>query len=284
MKTLYLLLLLISFIFANDVNIVASTSNLASIAKAIGKDHVSIDVIVKATQNPHYIEILPSYMLKISRADLYLLNGLRLDYWSYQLIDGSRNSDLAILDCSKGVEVLEVPKTKIDPSKGHIHPEGNPHYDLNPANAAIVANNIKLELMKLDPEHSEEYEQNYQSFLKDLETLPKKKDGPAIKILSYHSTWSYLAQYLNLDIVEKLEPLPGISPSPSHLNKLIGIIKANEVRFIIQEDFYDHSAAEFLSEQTGIKIMIASPYAKEVNEKSYVNHIKNLINRIGTFH
>ena len=273
------IILFFSFIInlVSQVSIVASTSNLASIAKAIGKENVSIVVIVKQTQNPHSIQVLPSYMLKIARADLYLQVGLRLDFWSFQLIDGARNSDLIVLDCSRGVSVLEKPTSKIDPSKGHIHPEGNPHYDLNPANAAIVANNIKNELIKIDPEHKGDFEKNYLEFIQQLEQLPIQDGEHIRKVLSYHSTWAYLADYLNLNIVDKIEPLPGIEPTASHLNKLIQIIKGTDIKFIIQEDFYNSNAAQFLKNETGIKLLILSPFAKDVSETSYFTHINNLI-------
>ncbi len=153
-------LLVMSVAASAKVRIVASLPDLGSIAAYIGGDKVSVSSITNANANPHSVEVFPSYMAKVSQAALYLKCGLELDQWADAIIDGSRNNNLAVVDCSNGIEVLEKPTGKVDASKGDVHPFGNPHYWLNPANGIIIARNILAGLQKVDPDNAQVYQTN----------------------------------------------------------------------------------------------------------------------------
>lgn len=281
MKNLILLILFLQ-LTAQDIKIVASTSNIAAIAKAIGKNHVKVDVIVKAQQNPHSIQVLPSYMMKISRADIYLKVGLSLDYWADQIIDGSRNSDLIIVDCSENVESIDKPVGKVDPSKGHLHPMGNPHYMLNPRQAKVAAENIMHALIKKDPHSIEDFQSNYNSLIQELDGLSAKyeKYFESAVVISYHSTFNYLIKFTGIKVAGTIEPLPGIPPTPSHLNNLIKLIPKEKATLIIQEDFFEKKSSQFLENNTGIKTVVLSPFVKDITENSYVTYYHELMEKI----
>jgi zinc/manganese transport system substrate-binding protein len=278
-----ILILIIGFIInAQDIRLVASTSNLAAVAKAIGQEHVKIDVIVRAQQNPHTIQVLPSYMLKISRADIYLKVGLSLDYWSQQLIDGARNNSLIVLDCSKGIETINKPKGPIDPSKGHMHPLGNPHYMLDPNRVKIAARNIHDQLVHFDPHNQADYDHNYDEFIKELDNLITTYSNYLIgaKFISYHSTFNYLVEFAGVEVVGTIEPLPGVPPTPSHLRKLIDMIPEQGAKLIIQEDFYEKKSSRFLNENTGINYVVLSPFAKNVSDDGYVQFYHSIMKNL----
>jgi zinc/manganese transport system substrate-binding protein len=99
MRRLIIILTFLSFLFAK-VKIVTSTTDLADIVKSIGGDLVTVNSIAKGNQDPHYVEILPSYMIKVRKADIYFMVGMELDLWAQQIIDGSRNHKVLIVDCS----------------------------------------------------------------------------------------------------------------------------------------------------------------------------------------
>jgi len=127
---------------AAPLKIAAALPDLGAIASYIGGDKVEVFSIGRNSANPHAVEVLPSYMIKVSRAALYLKVGLALDQWSDAIIDGSRNGKLLTVDCSAGVAALQKPAGKVDASMGDVHPEGNPHYWLDPANGVIIAGNV----------------------------------------------------------------------------------------------------------------------------------------------
>ena len=143
---------------AGKIKIVSSLTDHASIASFIGGDRVEVFPIGSAKNNPHQVELFPSYMVKVMKASIYLKSGLGLDQWADDIIRGSRNGGLTVVDCSEGIEVLEKPSGKVDASKGDVHPYGNPHYWLDPRNGIVIAGHILDALVKTDPENRSEYE------------------------------------------------------------------------------------------------------------------------------
>jgi len=285
MKKMIFTLLLLTFAFAK-VNIVASTTDLADIAKTIGGDRVKVSSISNGKQDHHYVEILPSYMLKVKKADVYLKVGLELDMWANQIIDGSRNSKLTVVNCAENIVPLEVPKTKINASMGDIHRMGNPHYWLDPNNGKIIAENILEALVTVDPENRELYENNYISFINNIDkSLSKWLDDFAHlinkKMIFYHNSWPYFNNRFGIEAIQFIEPKPGIMPSPVHLEKLLQIIKSNNIEIIGLETYFSDKAPNFLSQKTNIKIIrLAQSVNALPGTETYLQMIEYNLNAI----
>ncbi|MCB4791464.1 MAG: metal ABC transporter substrate-binding protein [Elusimicrobia bacterium] len=268
------------------VKIAASLPDMASIAAYIGGDKVEVFSIAKNNANPHVVEVLPSYMIKVSKADIYLKSGLSLDQWADEILDGSRNSRILVADCSKGIAVLQKPQGKVDASMGDVHPEGNPHYWLDPANGIVIAENVLSVLKAADPANSRQYENNYRSFkeeaqekITDWKAKMQKVSGS--QIISYHSSWVYFASAFNLIITDNVEPLPGIPPTGKHLAELINVIKSNKITVLLQEPYFPDEAPKFLSRQTGIKVFKFTPSCADASRDSYFKHFDEMIDRLG---
>lgn len=259
MKKILLGLLLLSFSFAK-INIVSSTTDLADIAKTIGGNRVNVISIASGNQDPHYVEVLPSYMLKVKKADIYLKVGLELDLWANQVIDGSRNRNLIIVNCAEGVAPMEVPANKIDASMGDIHRLGNPHYWLDPENGKVVADNILKALISVDPDGRELYENNYNTFINTVDEstekwLTKFDSLKGKKMIFYHNSWPYFNNRFGIEAVQFVEPKPGIMPSPNHIEKLLYVINSDDIEVLGMESYFSNKAPDYLSGKTGIKIV-----------------------------
>jgi len=270
---------------AAPIKIAAALPDLGSIAAYVGGDKVDVFAIGRNNANPHAVEVLPSYMIKVSRAAIYLKAGLALDQWSNAIIDGSRNSKLTVVDCSNGVQVLQKPAGKVDASMGDVHPEGNPHYWLDPANGVVIANNVLAALTKADPENARYYEKNYAQFKAETEKrLPAWKDAfanvPGKKVISYHSSWVYFASAFGLTVAGSVEPLPGIPPTAKHLAELVDLVKRDGIAVLLQEMYFPDDAPRFLARQTGIKIYKFSPSCDSVKPDSYFGHFDEITARI----
>lgn len=244
----------------SKTKIVTSSSDLASIAQEIGGELIEVKPIASGKSNLHYIEILPSYMIKVSGADIYLKIGLSHDYWADNIIDGARNSNLLIVDCSKGIEVLEKPTGKLDASMGDIHADGNPHYWLDPNNGHIIANNIFEALIKIDPKNINIYQSNFALFNKKLDSAQIKwqessKTISNRKIVTYHNSWPYFARAFELEVVGFIEPKPGIEPTASHNAELIKLIDDNKVALIFKEPYFSSRAPKAIATATGAKVV-----------------------------
>jgi zinc/manganese transport system substrate-binding protein len=271
--TIGILLISISF---GKVNIVASTTDLADIAKSVGGDKVKVTSIARGNQDPHYVEVLPSYMMKVKRADMYLQVGMELDLWSRQIIDGSRNRDLQIVDCSENINRLEVPTDKIDASMGDIHSMGNPHYWLDPENGKIIAKTILNALISDDISNADYYQTMYDNFVQNIDNMLEKLEIEYShlsnqKVIFYHNSWPYFTHQFGLKTIEFIEPKPGIMPSPAHLEKLIRTINNGKVKLIAMEPYFSDSAPKYLSSKTGIKYVRLAQSVNAIPEaKSYI--------------
>jgi len=259
--------------------------DLGSIASYIGGDKVEVASIAQANANPHSVEVFPSYMAKAARASLFLKCGLALDQWADAIIDGSRNNNLTVIDCSMGIDVLEKPVGKVDASKGDVHPFGNPHYWLDPSNGVVIAQNILEGLKKVDGANSAFYTANFEKFKSEC-TIKiaawKSQLSPlnGKKIISYHSSWIYFAHAFGLIVSGMVEPFPGIPPTGNHLAVLVDLIKKEQCAFLIQEPYFPGDAPNFLNRQTGIPVLKCSPACADVKPATYFAHFENIINQL----
>jgi zinc/manganese transport system substrate-binding protein len=241
------------------VRVVTTLSDLADFTQQVGGDRVKVDYIVRGNQNPHFVEVKPSYMMKLKSADVFLMIGMELEMWAPQIIDGSRNNSLEAIDLSKPIQKLEVPG-KVDASQGDVHRFGNPHYWLDPRNIRIIVGEIVEVLGRSSPADEQYFRSNAETYLKKLdakivewESTMKPLRGS--KIVTFHKSWSYFANWLGLDVAGEVEPKPGIPPSPSHTAELIQLVRTGHIKAIIVEPFYDTSASEQIARSTNARVL-----------------------------
>jgi zinc/manganese transport system substrate-binding protein len=259
------------------IKIAASINDLASIAAYVGGDEAEVFSIAKAGANPHFVEVLPSYMIKVSRVAVYLKAGLALDPWADAILEGSRNSQVDVVDCSVGVQVLDKPAGKVDASMGDVHSQGNPHYWLDPANGSVIAERVKEALAKADPAHAALFAANAKRFQEEnarnsaaWKTAMARLTGAAV--VTYHSSWAYFAKAYGLRIVGYVEPFPGIPPTARHLQELVDRIQADKARILIQEPYYGDADPKFLERKTGIKVFRFTPSCDGIAAGDYFRH------------
>lgn len=267
---------------AAKIRVAASLNDLASIANTVGGDQVEVFAIARSNTDVHRVEALPSYMVKVSRAQIYLKVGLQLDQWADAIIDGSRNEHLTMVDCSQGVHVLEVPTGRVDASMGDVHPNGNPHYWLDPRNGAVVAHNIAEAFAKQDPSHAADFRARAEAFGKDAGVAYHKgqqmTSGLASKVVfTYHRSWSYFADAFGLEVAATAEPVPGIPPTARHLADLVQIAKSRRVRVLIQEPYFPSDAAKFIERQAGVRTVVAASCCDAPTTGSYLAHFTTVL-------
>lgn len=246
------------------VAVVASTSDLASITTLIGGDLVDVTPLAAGGSDPHFVEVLPSYMIKVKKARLYLRAGLDLDRWALPIIDGSRNASLVIVDCSANIAPLNAPTGKVDASMGDVHPQGNPHYWLDPDNGVIIATDIEQALERIDAANAAAYRAGLERFKGEIERRKaawREKAAPLaqVEIVTFHDTWPYFCRAFGLKVAGFVEPLPGIEPTPSHTASLIELIKARNIRMIGVEPYKSHRTPDAIARATGAKVVNLPP-------------------------
>ena len=284
-----------NYAFAKKITIITTSTDLKSIAEFIGGDKVKVESITKGYQDPHIVDPKPSYMLKLNRADLFVKVGLDLELWAQLLEDGARNPRIrygspGYVDASIGVELLETPQRRIDRSLGDIHVFGNPHYWLDPLNGKIITKNILDGLKRISPENTSYFEDNKRLFDKEIEKrlikwLEKMKPYTGTKVIAYHNTWPNLTRRFGINVVDYVEPKPGIPPSPSHIANLIRKMKTEDIKLIIKEPFYESKIPKFIASKTGAKVLTLPSSVEGVSGiKDYFGLFDFIINKlINTF-
>jgi len=255
---------------ARKLNIVTSTTDLASLAQEIGGDRISVDSIAKGYQDPHFVEAKPSFLLKLRHADLLIAVGLELEIgWLPPLITQSGNpriqpSAAGYLDASQFAEILEIPRGQITRAMGDVHPQGNPHYWLDPDNGRRIAKGIAGKLAQLDPENASYFQQRFQDFDKRLTAAEQNWDAQmrpykGRKVVTYHNSWPNFAKHFKLNVVGYVEPRPGIPPSPGHTLELIQAMRRDNVKIIMVEPYFDLKTPDSIARETGGKVLVMTP-------------------------
>ena len=276
---------------AQTLDVVASVPDLASLARAVGGDHVSVQSLSLPSQDPHFVDAKPSLALALHRADLLLHVGLQLEQgWLPTLLTGARNARVlpgapGNLDCSTFVKVLDVPKAAVDRSQGDIHPAGNPHYLIDPRAGAAVARGIAQRLAQLDPSHAAAYQQRLGRLLAELDAARKRVEARlaarrGAPVVTYHRTFSYLADWLGLEVIDCVEPKPGIPPSGSHVAQLFALARARKVKAILQERYYPDATSRTLAERIPASLVSVAGGTDFAGGQSYVAHVEDVALRV----
>lgn len=163
-------------VFGSPINIITTTTDLASIASDIAGDLAVVESIASGHEDPHYLTARPSFITKASKADLWIRVGLELEVgWEPAVLRDSRNRGIQVgnprhLDVSENIAPLDVPTGQFSRADGDIHPWGNPHYWVDPLNGRIIAKSIADRLIKLYPEHKDKIQGNLKAFEQKLDT------------------------------------------------------------------------------------------------------------------
>jgi zinc/manganese transport system substrate-binding protein len=274
------------------VRVVTSIETFADLARQVGGDRVEVKALSRGTMDPHFVEPKPNLVLELNRADLLVYVGLELEIgWLPPLVLGARNPKIqpgqpGNLDASSRIPVLDVPATKVDRSLGDIHPQGNPHYWLPPANALIVARAIAERLSTIDPAGAAAYKSNLERFGADLgrrrvEWEKRAAGLRGTKVVPYHKSWSYVSAWLGLIEVDAVEPKPGIPAPPSHIAQLIGLMRKENIKVILMESFYPRNTVELVAQKAGARaLVLPSDVGATADATDYVHLVDALVRKL----
>lgn len=246
------------------LRVVATIPDLADVARRVGGERVSVESLAKGTEDLHAIPQRPSFLPRLNRADALVVLGLDAEHsFVPPLLEVAQNPRIlpdapGYVDCSRGIRALEVPAA-LDRSEGEQHQHGNPHYNVDPRNGGLIADNIAAGFSRLDPAGAQIYRRNAAAFKAELERRLvdwRKLAAPlkGLKVVSQHRDIVYLADFAGLVMIGETEPKPGIAPTPRHLAALAQRMKAEGARVIIREAHYSPAVANWLAERTGAKV------------------------------
>lgn len=264
-----LALLLLPVTSFSKLNIFACAPEWGALAKEIGGDNVYVFTASKASQDVHYLRAKPSFLAKMRKSDLVFCTGASLEVgWLPLLLQKAGSTKVqpgqsGNLMASEYVKMLEIPKS-LDRSMGDVHGEGNPHIHLSPHNIILIADELANRLILLLPEqkHSftnnlEKFKVSWQQYIKNWEQQAKPLSNKNIVV--YHQNWIYLLEWLDLNRITTLEPVPGIPPRISHLESVLASVNNQNIFAILVTPYQNNNAADWLSGHSDIPV-VTLPY------------------------
>lgn len=269
MRRLLILLTVLAPLPANAINVFACEPEWASLVAELAGEHATLTVATTAMQDPHRLQARPSLIAAMRTADLVVCTGADLEVgWLPLLLRRAGNG--AIQPGAPGyflaadhVRKLEVPQL-IDRSQGDVHPQGNPHIHLDARNVRRIADALGARLLQVDPENAADYTRRLEDFASRWSAAVDRWEERALplaglRLASSHKSFSYLAAWLDLDIVATLEPKPGIPASGAHLARLLDQLQENPPAAVVRTPYENEKSAEWLSKRLAIPHVVL-PY------------------------
>ncbi|MEO8439781.1 MAG: metal ABC transporter substrate-binding protein [Spartobacteria bacterium] len=273
------------------INVVATLPDVGVVAQEIGGDNVDVTVLAKPTEDPHFVDARPSFVVKLREADVLIDGGAELEMgWLPPLLQNARNPKIEAgqpgrVQASEGIRLMEVPG-QLSRAAGDVHAMGNPHFMVDPIIAKAVAAHIARAFATVDPPHAATYQANEKKFEDAINGKLQEWGAKLLpfrgqSIVAYHDSWPYFAHRFGFKIDVFLEPKPGIPPSPSHLAEVIAQIKAQKIRAIIVEPYHNRKIAEKVAQATGAKVVDFTQFPGALpGTDSYVQLIDRLVNNL----
>src|SRR5438270_6064049 len=270
------------------LNVVATLPDFGSLAREIGGDKIGIVILAKPTEDPHFVDARPSFVVSLRNADVLIDGGAELEIgWLPPLLQNARNPKIEIgkpgrVQASQGIRLMNVP-AKVTRAAGDVHALGNPHFMTDPIIAKAVAQHIAQAFSAVDAANAVTYDGNYKKFEATINAKLQEWGAAMLpfkgqNVVAYHDSWVYFAHRFGVNIDTFLEPKPGIPPSPSHLAEVIEKMKAQKIKAIIIEPFHDRKIAEKVAGATGAKVVEFAQYPGALpGADSYVKLIDRLI-------
>jgi len=273
------------------LKVVATLPDLASLAREVGGDKIEVSALAKPTEDSHFVDARPSFVVQLRSADVLIDGGAELELgWLPPLLQNARNPKLEVgkpgrVQASQGVRLMNVP-ANVTRAAGDVHALGNPHFMTDPIIAKTIALHIAQSFAAVDAPNAPFYDANYKKFEAAINAKLQEWGATMLpfkgqSVVAYHDSWVYFAHRFGLNIDVFLEPKPGIPPSPSHLAEVIEKMKAQKVKAIIVEPFHDRKIAEKVASSTGANVVDFAQYPGAFpGTDSYIKLIDLLISRL----
>src|ERR687886_687967 len=243
------------------LNVVATLPDFGALAREVGGDKVNVTVLAKPTEDPHFVDARPSFVVALRNADALIDGGAELEIgWLPPLLQNARNPKLDIgkpgrIQASQGIRLMNVP-SNVTRAAGDVHALGNPHFTVDPIIAKAIAQHIAQSFAAVDAANAATYEANYKKFEATINAKLQEWGAAMLPfkgqhVVAYHDSWPYFSHRFGVDIDIFLEPKPGIPPSPAHLAEVIQQIKAQHIKAIIVEPYHDRKIADKVASESG---------------------------------
>jgi ABC-type Zn uptake system ZnuABC Zn-binding protein ZnuA len=262
--------------------VIATTTDVQTIVKAVAGDKADVESLAAPSQDPHSLELKPNQLMRLRSASLVVRIGLDHEPWLQR-----SQYTAPVLNLSENVRLLqtETPRLRVE-RRAHVHAFGNPHYWLDPENAKAMAASISLTLGKLMPAEKAYFAANRDTFIQQVDQHMRtwrKALAPyaGTRIVVVHDTWIYFADRFELSIVAAAEATPGVPPSPAELARLYSRMRESKVRLVIADPNSNDSLVQQIAAHGNARIVALVPsVGADPRAQDYLSLIDLNVDRI----
>ena len=244
----------------------ASSGIGAALARELGGDKVKVYAATHALQDPHRIEARPSLLAQARSAQLVVATGADLEIgWLPVVLRDSGNAAIqpgqpGYFEAARWVTPLEIPAS-LDRAQGDVHPEGNPHIQLDPRNILKVAAALTARLAQIDPANAKAYQANGQGFADRWQAAMVRweRQGAVLKgvpVLVHHRSFSYLLTWLGLRETGTLEPKPGVEPTSGQLSEILARQQSQPAKMVLRAAYQNDGPSQWIAGRAKIPAVV----------------------------
>ena len=273
------------------INIVTTSCDLASLAKEIGGEFVRVKTLTRASQNLHGVEATADLLPPLNDADLLIEKGMALENgWLEKLVRNTSNRQIQAggagrLDTSIGIskklgDLISIEEN--DEVKG-LHPDGNPHYLLDPRRAVEIADVIREKITQIRPELEEQLMTRFDNFDEEVRAFRRIQEirfralpPERRRLASYGHTWAYFADWLDLTIQEILEPAPGVSPLVRPKDTIQQELRNANVNLVLMANYQPRESIQNVIQMSGASLLPLRVQPNFLSGESYIEHMRSL--------
>ncbi|MGL4760014.1 MAG: metal ABC transporter substrate-binding protein [Sarcina sp.] len=275
------------------IKVMTSIYPVKEFTEIIGGDKVSVTSMVPDNAEPHDFEPKAKDMVKLSKAKLFVYNGLGMEPWVDKVLETVNQDDITVVNTSKNAKIIDVSSEEEMGGHDHEHTEGDghdhgridPHIWLSFTEVKNQAKLIEEGLIKVDPANKDYYTANYNKFVGELDSISKEygdkfKGVPNKNFVTGHAAFAYLCRDLGLTQKSVEDAFGEGEVTPQHLKELSEYCKANNVKVIFMPDSASEKISQTLANEVGAKVVKISSLETKNGDKSYIDTMKENLETI----
>lgn len=259
----------------DKVLVVATLFPLYEFAREVGGDKVNVVLLLPPGVEAHTFEPKPSDIIKINQADLFIFIGEKMEPWADDILQGTNNKKLVVLNASSKVTLLKsgehtheethTDEEEHEESEDDHHGEFDPHIWLDFSNDEKIVNAIAEELSLIDSNNASFYKSNAENYNNKLKQLNSNYSAELSDcnqtefITGGHAAFAYLAHSYNLESISAFGISPDSEPTPQRIKTIIDLTKEHNIKYIFFERLVNPRMAETIASEANAKTLILNP-------------------------
>ena len=251
---------------SDKLQVAASFYPMAEFARNVGGSRVDVFTLVPDGAEAHDWEPSPADLARLGKAQVFVYNGV-VEPWAQQALTAL--SERKILAVQSGLGLYER-AAEVEGDEHHQHSHScthgkqDPHVWISPKTAIVQVERIASALCEADEKNAKYYQDNSAKYVEQLKALDIQltnlaKSAPRKVFVTAHAAFGHLADDYGLQQMAVNGLSPRAEPTPADLQRLIKVVKEENVRYVFFETLTDPKLAQLLADETGAKIATLDP-------------------------